>query len=522
MNASVALKSQQAYRTRLTAYGTLLLLLVSYLFIRAVASYSLWVDEVTQVEAALSFNLFDASTYTRYFIEIGHPPFYSVVLRSWIGLAGQSDFALSAMSFFFGILTVAVLFRIAVDVSGQVLIGIAAAALFAVLDYTQYYVRQVHNYALLMLLTALVILLFIRWWRCRERMRYSVGIALITALLLYTHYYSIYTVAILNLCALLLMLSQRRFVIRWFVVQGVAAGLYLPWLPFIRQLAGWTRGTTGEANVIAAAGYADSSPETFLRTINLLLDNLTPLYLLLLVIAVAYTLVTHRRSARTLWRRLSPLGLYLLLSLGCIGLALLANTVVRTYHERRIVYVVVALSLATAYCIALLPRRIRLMVLTLFMAAHLLIAHPQTLDGDWGFRQAIAYLDDITEPGDLIVFQFTKFPSLRAPYFPYLYYARQQFGDSRVYLTNDFYIGDEYHQELFASDVVLPLLNGRQRLWVVRPSVTAPLPEPTTLDWVQFIDGHRFELTGKYHFGFNDMYLFTEDGTPTSQPSDDR
>ena len=140
----------------------LVLLIAAAIFVTGMSEFSLWIDEVTQVTAALEFDLLSPSTYTQEFLEIGHPPLYYTVLRSRITFAGQTDFAMSALSVLAGIATVAVLYRTGTDIAGRPFAGVTAGLLFCSMGYVEHYVHQVHNYSVLMLLTSLLLFFWSR------------------------------------------------------------------------------------------------------------------------------------------------------------------------------------------------------------------------------------------------------------------------------------------------------------------------------------------------------------------------
>ena len=119
-----------------------------------------------------------------------HPPLYFWLLHVWMGLAGTSEFALRFLSVVFGLLTVALMYKI-----GRSLLGAAGgwvAALLATFSPLYLaYSQEVRMYALVSALSAASVYLFSRYIQpdLSERRRWVVPYAVVTALGLYSHYF---------------------------------------------------------------------------------------------------------------------------------------------------------------------------------------------------------------------------------------------------------------------------------------------------------------------------------------------
>jgi mannosyltransferase len=152
------------------------------------------------------------------------PPLYYAVAWLWTQLTGTGEFGLRSVSAVAGVATVPVAYLLGAELSSR-RAGIVAAALVAVNPMLLWYSQEARAYALLVLLTALSLLYFVRALDRGER-RDSLAWGIASALALGTHYFAIFPIA-----AEALWLLRRRgretggaFPGIWIIV---AAGLLL-------------------------------------------------------------------------------------------------------------------------------------------------------------------------------------------------------------------------------------------------------------------------------------------------------
>jgi mannosyltransferase len=208
---------------------------VAGVVLRFVQRSPLWLDEALSVNVARLplGDLFEALRHD------GHPPFYYVLLHGWMEVFGDGDFAVRALS---GILAVASLPL--AWIAGRRLAGQAGArwalVVVALSPYAIRYATEARMYSLVMLLVLAGYLVLSdalvdpRPWRLA-------ALALISGLLLLSHYWSFYLLAAtgLVLAARWWRRPQQR-ARTGRVMLAIAAGglLFLPWLPaFLYQSA---------------------------------------------------------------------------------------------------------------------------------------------------------------------------------------------------------------------------------------------------------------------------------------------
>jgi mannosyltransferase len=208
---------------------------VTGVVLRFVQRSPLWLDEALSVNVARLplGDLFEALRHD------GHPPFYYVLLHGWMEVFGESDFAVRALSGVFAVASLPLAW-----IAGRRLAGRAGArwalVVVALSPYAVRYATEARMYSLVMLLVLggyLVLsdtLVDPRPWRLA-------ALALISGLLLLSHYWSFYLLAAtgLVLAARWWWRPQQR-ARTGRVILAIAAGglLFLPWLPgFLYQSA---------------------------------------------------------------------------------------------------------------------------------------------------------------------------------------------------------------------------------------------------------------------------------------------
>jgi mannosyltransferase len=212
----------------------------------------LWLDEALSVNIA-RLSLGDIPDWLRH---DGAPPLYYFLLHLWTDVFGTGNFAVRSLS---GILSVATLVpmwfagrRVAGRTGGWVAVVILASSPFAI-----GFGSETRMYSLVMLLVT-VGYLAVRRLLERPLLGRQAVVALITALLLYTHYWSFYLIAVV--AALLVWQAWRgsdpeqRHAARAGLVALVAGAItFLPWIPTFLYQSEHTGTPWGDAIFITAS-----------------------------------------------------------------------------------------------------------------------------------------------------------------------------------------------------------------------------------------------------------------------------
>ena len=214
-----------------TAFG---LTIVAGVVLRFTAASPLWLDEALSVHiAAGDLSLSDALRRD------GHPGLYYLLLSTWIDLAGDSDFAVRALSGLFGVLSLPFGWLAAQRFGRNT--AVATTALLASSPYAIRYSTETRMYALVVLLVA------IGWWATQNAWdKPSPGrlilVAGAAAGLVHTHYWTLYLLTAVSLLLIAVIrrsnAEHRRSALR--VLAAIIAGsaTFVIWLPvFLGQLA---------------------------------------------------------------------------------------------------------------------------------------------------------------------------------------------------------------------------------------------------------------------------------------------
>jgi 4-amino-4-deoxy-L-arabinose transferase-like glycosyltransferase len=206
------------------------LVIVAGIVLRFATRSDLWLDEALSVNISrLPYG--DIPEWLRH---DGAPPLYYFMLHAWTDVFGTTDFAVRSLS---GVLSVATFVpmwfagrRIAGRAGAWIAVAILAASPFAI-----GFGSETRMYSLVMLLVTIGYLAVRRLLERPSLGRQAI-VALITGLLLYTHYWSFYLIAVV--AALLIWQAwrasdaDRRHAARAALVALVAGAItFLPWIP---------------------------------------------------------------------------------------------------------------------------------------------------------------------------------------------------------------------------------------------------------------------------------------------------
>lgn len=232
------LKNQKFYILQVT-----FLILIAF----AVRSYrldfqSIWWDEGHSIEMA-SAPVTQIPTLPGMDV---HPPGFFVALHGWMALAGRSEFALRYLSLVFSVLTVTLIVAFGRRMGGW-RAGLTAGWLAALSPFWVAYAQEVRMYALVTFFAAAS--LFFLWeiiFGGRDARRVWVGYVLATVLALYSHYFTLFLLAIENAVWLWWVIARqtdppsKKRILMWLGGQLGVLVLFAPQL-FIaaRQISGY-------------------------------------------------------------------------------------------------------------------------------------------------------------------------------------------------------------------------------------------------------------------------------------------
>lgn len=374
--------------------------LVIALVLRFWTRSDLWLDEALTVNIAKQ----PLHTLPSYLKRDGAPPLFYVLLHFWMGIFGDSDLAVRSLSGVIGVVTVPLVWLAGRRIGGRTA-GWAAMLLVATSPFAVRYDTETRMYALVALLTVLGFLAMARVLS-RPRPGNLVALAVVTSLLLYSHYWSFY---LLGTAFLWLAWQAWRGRPTWrrnarpgMVAMAVGALTFIPWVPtFLYQSAHtgtpWATPANFAAMVNAVASFAGGGSNQG-RALALI-------YFALIGLAL-FGLATDRRHIE-LDIRTRPLGRPLgWIVLGTLAAAIAGGFLSNSAFDARyasVVFVPVVLLVAIGLT-TFLDRRVRAGILAVAVVAGLVASFANISTNRTQAGRVAAAMATHGQPGDIVAY----------------------------------------------------------------------------------------------------------------------
>ncbi len=380
--------------------------LVAGTVLRFTTRSPLWLDEALTVNIA-GLPLKDLHQALR---QDGAPPLYYVLLHFWMKPFGTSDAAVRSLAGVLSVATLPVAWVAARNFGGRTMAWVTTL-LLASAPFAVTYATAARMYALVMFLTACGIVALQRALR-QPRPGNLIAIGAVTAGLLYSHYWSIYLVAVV---ALWLLWRARptdpghraaRFALG---ATAVGALTFVPWLPtFAFQSAHTGTPWSKPPNVAAALQTITSFTENQSASMNLATNQAR--LLVLCYFAVGFLAVFGQ--ARDRWHvvldlRTRPQARVLLfVVVVTLGLAVGGALVTSSGYSDRYAAVVFVpfLMLLALGTLTLVDARVRSVLVAVAVAAGLVGAAQNVTAERTQAAVVASTLARHAQPGDLVVF----------------------------------------------------------------------------------------------------------------------
>lgn len=280
----------------------------------------------------LSLHSLSAIVSTTIELQEPYPVASHFVAHGWLSIAGDTVFALRFLSVWFGLLSVALIYRLTLCLKLNPITAYLAAFLLAINPYTIAYSQDARMYCMSQALTIALVWLAIEWLQ-RQRTQYAIAYILCATVALYTHYFAAYILLALYIFVLsraLCFPGLQNSVINLLAPLFFIALLYSPW--YERAVTIFSRYNV-ERDSAALQPMLMQTMSAF--SMGVLTTHWQQLLwagvaLLCLLFAVATLLVAGQQYRRIVWL----LILYLLVPLIVIGFG---GSRLDTFNERTLI-----------------------------------------------------------------------------------------------------------------------------------------------------------------------------------------
>ncbi len=163
-----------------------------------------------------------------------HAPLYFILLNFWYQLLGSDPGILRLLSVFWGMLTVAVTYRLSLEINTHR--GGIYASLMIVSSWSFiYYIHEIRQYSMVICVSAM---LFWLYWRIISRktpvlLWYWFGLFLLSAISVYTHYFGVLSLMGIGLYHVVFVRKDARW-LKIVIVEILAGITFLPWLSIVQ------------------------------------------------------------------------------------------------------------------------------------------------------------------------------------------------------------------------------------------------------------------------------------------------
>ncbi len=335
-----------------------------------------------------------------------HPIGSYVLEKGWAAVAGHSEFALRFLSAWFGLLAVALLYRLARRLKLSEPSSLLSAGLLALSPYALWHSQDARMYSMSLALTIASSWLALETVE-RPTWRRGLSYVAVTWLALNVHYFTSFVVLAQDawvLGSLLADRSRRAVLWRWLELQALLALLYVPWLIVAGNVLTSYEGT----------GESPGLPQMVIRSLSAfavgetLPTALRDIFAVVGTVLAGWGAVHHVREGRSGRAVLSFLLLCLLLPLGLSWIGALSRPI---FNERYMIaavppfYLLIGAAFEGARAPTGPPRRLgrRARLLRSVLLGGLLVGMAVSLDhyyGDPAFSKTRGWRESPHRPSE--------------------------------------------------------------------------------------------------------------------------
>lgn len=208
-----------------------IILLLGFVLRIILLDQSLWLDEAISTLAVRENSLNDL--VTTFLLGDFHPPLYYIILWLWTRVFGFSEIAVRFPSMIFSMLSIFVIYIIGKKLFDQK-VGLISALLMALSPLLIYYSQEARMYSLNIFVILCSMYFFVNLTQEKKSKINLVGLVLSNVAVFYSDYiiYLIFPMQFIYL-----LVCNRKFIFKYFILLVISFVFLIPWLPiFIQQL----------------------------------------------------------------------------------------------------------------------------------------------------------------------------------------------------------------------------------------------------------------------------------------------
>lgn len=160
-----------------------------------------------------------------------HPPLFYIIHHFWIKVFGTAEAGLRSIAVFFGLLSIAGLYKLGALIFNR-RVGIIAAFLLAISPWHIWISQNARSNSLVLFLTICSIYSLYQLLRTQQH-KWFVAFAAVSVISIYTHYFMFMVLIAQNIYVFLSPYARRWILQRWWYTQITIIGAYFLWLPFM-------------------------------------------------------------------------------------------------------------------------------------------------------------------------------------------------------------------------------------------------------------------------------------------------
>jgi len=369
---------------------------------------SLWEDEIHSV---LRGNMSLADMLQDVLQTQNHVPLYFAMMHYWQQFTGDREFAVRFFSLFWGVLSVAAIFRLGITF-GRRSAGLIGALLLAISPFHVWYSQEARMYTMVTFFMLGANYFFVKVLR-GDSLREWFGYAVCTLLAIYTHYFA----CLIPLSHFLFLFLNRRalktVLLKWLIWMGAIASAYLPWI--VTVILARAHGAHGpNIGWIAPIRWMDPLLTLYVFGLGATADprftlNYLSALTLLSVLSLAIFQILRGNKLELEGQMLVHWLLTPLLLISIISCGVAMQHHFSLYMDRYLIIISPAFLILVAYGLSSLARWHRglamvasaIMLISITLSLHNLYFSPEYHREDW--RGASVYLRKQGRPNDVLI-----------------------------------------------------------------------------------------------------------------------